>query len=132
MPNQIRPGDVKVQDPKFSPPPRAEMKRSMEALIHHFKLFSEGYHVPPAQPIQRWKVLKESLGCIWLLMEAIGLIAAKFAQQDLLIFRPSMNCPAAVCWQTWWPLLDRLILCSGRLTDEHHLGPGRTAGKFCF
>ncbi|KXV79310.1 NADH dehydrogenase [Acetobacter malorum] len=45
--NQIRPGDVKVQDPKFSPPPRAEMKRSMEALIHHFKLFSEGYHVPP-------------------------------------------------------------------------------------
>ncbi|KXV16276.1 NADH dehydrogenase [Acetobacter malorum] len=45
--SQIRPGDVKVQDPKFSPPPRAEMKRSMEALIHHFKLFSEGYHVPP-------------------------------------------------------------------------------------
>lgn len=45
--NQIRPGDVKVQDPKFSPPPREEMKRSMEALIHHFKLFSEGYHVPP-------------------------------------------------------------------------------------
>lgn len=45
--NQIRPGDVKVQAPKFSPPPRAEMKRSMEALIHHFKLFSEGYHVPP-------------------------------------------------------------------------------------
>lgn len=44
--NQIRPGAVKVQDPKFSPPPRAEMKRSMEALIHHFKLFSEGYHVP--------------------------------------------------------------------------------------
>ncbi|MBS1000879.1 NADH-quinone oxidoreductase subunit D [Acetobacter persici] len=45
--SQIRPGAVKVQDPKFSPPPRAEMKRSMEALIHHFKLFSEGYHVPP-------------------------------------------------------------------------------------
>ncbi len=45
--SQIRPGAVKVQDPKFSPPPRAEMKRSMEALIHHFKLYSEGYHVPP-------------------------------------------------------------------------------------
>lgn len=44
---QIRPGAVKVQDPKFTPPPRADMKRSMEALIHHFKLFSEGYHVPP-------------------------------------------------------------------------------------
>ncbi|QEO18090.1 NADH-quinone oxidoreductase subunit D [Acetobacter vaccinii] len=43
---QMQPGAVKVQDPKFSPPPRADMKRSMEALIHHFKLFSEGYHVP--------------------------------------------------------------------------------------
>jgi len=35
-----------VQDNKFSPPRRAEMKRSMEALIHHFKLFTEGFHVP--------------------------------------------------------------------------------------
>jgi NADH-quinone oxidoreductase subunit D len=37
---------VKVQDSKFTPPTRGEMKRSMEALIHHFKLFTEGYHVP--------------------------------------------------------------------------------------
>jgi NADH-quinone oxidoreductase subunit D len=40
-------GPVKVQDHKFSPPTRHEMKRSMEALIHHFKLYTEGYHVPP-------------------------------------------------------------------------------------
>jgi NADH-quinone oxidoreductase subunit D len=39
-------GPVKVQDHKFSPPTRGEMKRSMEALIHHFKLYTEGYHVP--------------------------------------------------------------------------------------
>jgi len=43
---KMKPGPVKVQDHKFSPPTRAEMKRSMEALIHHFKLFTEGYHVP--------------------------------------------------------------------------------------
>jgi NADH-quinone oxidoreductase subunit D len=43
---KLRPGPVKVQDRKFSPPSRAEMKRSMEALIHHFKLYTEGYHVP--------------------------------------------------------------------------------------
>ena len=43
---KIKPGPVKVQDHKFSPPTRAEMKRSMEALIHHFKLYTEGYHVP--------------------------------------------------------------------------------------
>jgi NADH-quinone oxidoreductase subunit D len=39
-------GPVKVQDRKFTPPTRAEMKHSMEALIHHFKLYTEGYHVP--------------------------------------------------------------------------------------
>jgi len=39
-------GPVKVNDRKVSPPPRAEMKSSMEALIHHFKLYTEGYHVP--------------------------------------------------------------------------------------
>jgi NADH-quinone oxidoreductase subunit D len=43
---KIKPGPIKVQDRKFSPPKRAEMKHSMEALIHHFKLYTEGYHVP--------------------------------------------------------------------------------------
>jgi NADH-quinone oxidoreductase subunit D len=42
-------GPVKSDDFKISPPPRAEMKRSMEALIHHFKLFTEGYHVPAGE-----------------------------------------------------------------------------------
>ena len=42
-------GPVKVDDRKVSPPPRAEMKHSMEALIHHFKLYTEGYHVPPGE-----------------------------------------------------------------------------------
>ncbi len=43
---RMQPGPVKIQDNKISPPPRREMKRSMEALIHHFKLYTEGYHVP--------------------------------------------------------------------------------------
>ncbi len=42
-------GPVKVDDQKVSPPRRAEMKRSMEALIHHFKLYTEGYHVPAGE-----------------------------------------------------------------------------------
>ena len=42
-------GPVKVDDRKIAPPPRAEMKRSMEALIHHFKLYTEGYHVPAGE-----------------------------------------------------------------------------------
>lgn len=42
-------GPVKVNDHKVSPPKRAEMKHSMEALIHHFKLYTEGYHVPAGE-----------------------------------------------------------------------------------
>lgn len=42
-------GLVRTNDYKVTPPPRAEMKRSMEALIHHFKLFTEGYHVPAGE-----------------------------------------------------------------------------------
>jgi NADH-quinone oxidoreductase subunit D len=43
---KMKPGPVKTPDSKITPPSRAEMKRSMEALIHHFKLFTEGFHVP--------------------------------------------------------------------------------------
>lgn len=42
-------GPVKTLDRKIAPPPRAEMKHSMEALIHHFKLYTEGYHVPKGE-----------------------------------------------------------------------------------
>ena len=42
-------GPVAVQDNKIFPPRRGEMKRSMEALIHHFKLYTEGYHVPAGE-----------------------------------------------------------------------------------
>jgi NADH-quinone oxidoreductase subunit D len=42
-------GEVLPTDTKFAPPRRAEMKRSMEALIHHFKLYTEGVHVPEGQ-----------------------------------------------------------------------------------
>jgi NADH-quinone oxidoreductase subunit D len=42
-------GPVQTQDHKVTPPRRADMKRSMEALIHHFKLYTEGYHVPAGE-----------------------------------------------------------------------------------
>jgi NADH-quinone oxidoreductase subunit D len=42
-------GPVKVNDRKVAPPSRGEMKRSMEALIHHFKLYTEGFHVPAGE-----------------------------------------------------------------------------------
>ncbi|KAL9965507.1 hypothetical protein ACROYT_G029313 [Oculina patagonica] len=45
--NKMPAGEVRVDDAKISPPKRSEMKESMEALIHHFKLYTEGYQVPP-------------------------------------------------------------------------------------
>ena len=45
MPN----GPVIAENNKFVPPKRSEMKKSMEALIHHFKLYTEGYHVPAGE-----------------------------------------------------------------------------------
>ncbi|KAK3749308.1 hypothetical protein QZH41_020089, partial [Actinostola sp. cb2023] len=44
--NKMPPGEIKIDDAKISPPKRSEMKDSMEALIHHFKLYTEGYQVP--------------------------------------------------------------------------------------
>ena len=42
-------GPVSSDDGKVTPPSRADMKNSMEALIHHFKLYTEGYHVPAGE-----------------------------------------------------------------------------------
>lgn len=46
---QMPGGPVITQNHKVAPPSRAQMKRSMEALIHHFKLFTEGFHVPDGE-----------------------------------------------------------------------------------
>ena len=47
--NLIQPGDVSIDDNKITPPKRNAMKKSMESLIHHFKLFTEGYIVPAGE-----------------------------------------------------------------------------------
>jgi NADH-quinone oxidoreductase subunit D len=46
---QMPDGPVMTTNLKVAPPSRADMKHSMEALIHHFKLYTEGYHVPPGE-----------------------------------------------------------------------------------
>ena len=47
--NKIPEGSIKVEDHKITPPSRFVMKQSMEALIHHFKLYSEGFSVPAGE-----------------------------------------------------------------------------------
>jgi NADH:ubiquinone oxidoreductase subunit D len=45
--DQMPLGIVKADDQKVSPPSRAEMKASMEALIHHFKIYTDGFFIKP-------------------------------------------------------------------------------------
>ena len=56
-------GDYKVQDKKVTPPPRARIDESMEALIHHFKIFTEGYRVPEGEVYVSIESPRGELGC---------------------------------------------------------------------
>ena len=56
------PGECTTNDPKVTPPKRSEMKRSMESLINHFKLFTEGYHVPVGDTYQCVEAPKGEFG----------------------------------------------------------------------
>jgi NADH-quinone oxidoreductase subunit D len=56
-------GDYKNMDPKITPPPRAELNRSMEAVIHHFKLVTQGYTVPPGEVYTAVESPRGELGC---------------------------------------------------------------------
>ena len=56
-------GDYRSQDPKVTPPPRARIGESMEALIHHFKLFTEGFRVPAGEVYSAVESPRGELGC---------------------------------------------------------------------
>ncbi|MDE2315284.1 MAG: NADH-quinone oxidoreductase subunit D, partial [Xanthomonadaceae bacterium] len=60
---KANPGPVMVENYKVAPPKREEMKESMEALIHHFKLFTEGYGVPAGETYAAVEAPKGEFGC---------------------------------------------------------------------
>jgi NADH-quinone oxidoreductase subunit D len=60
---RMPPGDYRVQDRKVTPPPRARIDESMEALIHHFKLFTEGFRVPPGETYVAIESPRGEIGC---------------------------------------------------------------------
>jgi len=56
-------GDYRVDDRKVTPPPRARIDESMEALIHHFKLFTEGFKIPASETYMAVESPRGELGC---------------------------------------------------------------------
>jgi NADH-quinone oxidoreductase subunit D len=84
-------GPVLTNDRKFVPPSRGDMKRSMEALIHHFKLYTEGYHVPAGET---------------------------YTPRALLICKRWITCARAICWPIPWRCWGRWTSFSARSTDD--------------
>jgi NADH-quinone oxidoreductase subunit D len=60
---RVPPGDYRVQDRKVTPPPRARIDESMEALIHHFKIFTEGFRVPEGEVYVAIESPRGEIGC---------------------------------------------------------------------
>jgi NADH-quinone oxidoreductase subunit D len=60
---RIPPGDYRTQDKKVTPPPRARIDESMEALIHHFKIFTEGFKVPEGEVYVAIESPRGEIGC---------------------------------------------------------------------
>ncbi|RLE25257.1 MAG: NADH-quinone oxidoreductase subunit D [Actinobacteria bacterium] len=56
-------GDYRIQDKKVTPPPRARIDESMEALIHHFKIFTEGFKVPEGEVYVGVESPRGEIGC---------------------------------------------------------------------
>jgi NADH-quinone oxidoreductase subunit D len=56
-------GDYRIQDRKVTPPPRGRIDESMEALIHHFKIFTEGFKVPEGEVYRAIESPRGELGC---------------------------------------------------------------------
>ena len=56
-------GDYRIQNKKVTPPPRARIDESMEALIHHFKIFTEGFKVPEGEVYAAIESPRGEIGC---------------------------------------------------------------------
>ena len=116
--NLMRAGPISSLDGKVVPPKRNEMKNSMEALIHHFKLYTEGYRVPAGEVYAASKRPRVSLVSIWYQTVRTSLIAAKLEPQGLPICKRWILCVKAICWPMYRLFWGRWILCLVRSTDE--------------
>ena len=92
------PGDILARG-KITPPKRAEMKGSMEALIHHFKLYTEGFHVPEGEIYACVEAPKENLGFILSRMALTSHIEQSCVRPATFICRRWITWRLAINWQ---------------------------------
>jgi hypothetical protein len=93
-------GPVIVEDHRIAPPRRAVMKRSMEAMIEQFKLYTEGFHVPEGEVYAAVERRKASSACTWCPTVRTGHTSARSARRPLRICKRWTISPAATCLRT--------------------------------
>ena len=111
-------GPVVVRDYKIVPPPRAEMKRSMEATIHHFKLYSEGHRVPAGKVYAAVEAPKGEFGVFLVADGTTARISARSGRRRSPICRRWISCAAGTCSPTSRRSSARSISCSARLIAD--------------
>jgi NADH-quinone oxidoreductase E subunit len=103
---------------KITPPPRAEMKTSMEALIHHFKLYTEGFHVPAGEVYAAVEAPKGEFG-VYLVADGTNRpYRAKLRAPGFLHLQSMDYIAKGTSWPMWPRSSARWMSCSERLTAE--------------
>ena len=111
-------GPVNVDNGKLVPPKRTDMKRSMEALIHHFKLYTEGYKVPPGEVYAAVEAPKGEMGVYLDPMAPTSPIVSSYARRASLICRRWTCFAESTCSPTSTQFSPRSTRFSGKSTDE--------------
>src|SRR6266498_3427682 len=119
-------GPVSVPDNKIVPPRREVMKRSMEALIHHFKLYTEGFRVPAGEVYAAVEAPKGEFG-VYLIADGTN------RPYKCKIRAPSRISPrwifsrADTCWRTWRRSSARSTSCSARSIGDRRASKPNTS-----
>merc|ERR1712039_952914 len=100
--NKMPEGDISTDDAKCVPPSRAEMKSSMEALIHHFKLYTQGFQVPAGATYT----------------DPASHTGARSRRRGSPTSRPSTTSARTPCWPTSSPSSAPSTSSSGRWTGR--------------
>ena len=115
-------GDYRVQDTKVTPPPRARIDESMEALIHHFKIFTEGFRVPEGEVYVAIESPRGELGC-YLVSDGTSKPYRMHIRGPSFVNLQALPaaCCAAASWPTPSPSSPRSTRSWARWTGDGHL-----------
>jgi hypothetical protein len=111
-------GDVMVDNHKIAPPRRNDMKGNMESLIHHFKLYTEGYRVPEGETYTAVEAPKGEFG-VYLVSDGTNKpYRCKIRSAGLQFCKLWICAVKVICFPIFQPFWDRWILFWERLIDD--------------